>query len=126
MNRSELLTALRGLELDLSRCWLTAGGALVLRGLRQTTADIDLGCEPSLADELEAAGCRPLRTPEGYRRFTCFPGVDLSENFGRDETELIDGVRVISLAGLLRLKLALNRPKDQADIAALRQRLGQS
>jgi hypothetical protein len=125
MDRAELLKNLRALPLDLSRCWLTAGGALVLHGLRASTADIDLGCEPSLADELEAAGYVPVRTAEGNRRFFSFPGVDLSENFARGETVNIEGVPVAALGELLALKRRLNRPKDQRDIAALEAALGE-
>ena len=105
--------------LDLSRCWVTAGGALVFHGLREATADIDMGCEASLADELETAGHVPERSPEGNRRFHLAGNIDISENWARGTVEQKEGIPVVSLADVLLLKRQLNRPKDREDIAAI-------
>jgi len=124
LNREALLRELSNPALDLRRCWLTAGGALVLYGLRRETADIDLGCEPSLADELERAGAETVRKPDGNRKLHLPPSIDLFENWGRGTVRLLDGIPTVSLEDLLALKLSLNRPKDQEDIAVLRSALG--
>ena len=111
--------------LDLARCWLTAGGALVFHGLRQATADIDMGCKTSLADELESAGHAVTRGEEGRRRFHLAGGIDISENWAEGTVTLMDGVPVVSLADVLALKLQLGREKDRADIAAIQTALAE-
>ena len=55
LTKADILRSLAHPALDPARYWLTAGGAMVLYGLREATRDIDIGCEPSLAAELEAA-----------------------------------------------------------------------
>ena len=119
LTRDDILRLLSDPRLDRSRCWVTAGAAMVLHGLRQSTQDIDMGCESSLADELETGGCTAVQSPEGWRRFRLTEDIDLSENFARGTVEWISGVPTVSLADILRLKRQLNRPKDQHDIALL-------
>lgn len=121
LKREDILSQLHTLPLDLDRCWLNAGGALVLYGLRGETADIDLGAEPSLIDELIAAGFSATQKEDGNRKIHLPPVTDLFENWAPGETETIDGVRVICPAGVLELKEQLNRLKDQPDIFRLRE-----
>ncbi|WP_352416722.1 hypothetical protein [Oscillibacter ruminantium] len=121
LKREDILSQLHTLPLDLDRCWLNAGGALVLYGLRDETADIDLGAEPSLMDELVAAGFSATQKEDGNRKIHLPPVTDLFENWASGETETMDGIRVISPAGILDMKEQLNRPKDQADILRLRE-----
>lgn len=123
LTKEDILRNLTASGLDLSRCWLTAGGALVFHGLRMATADIDMGCEPSLADELETAGCRLTRAEQGRRRFHLDGNIDLSEDWARGTVQMMDGVPVVSLKDVLELKRWLGRPKDQADIAAIEKAL---
>lgn len=120
MTKADILARLDHPLLDPERYWLTAGGALVLYGLRETTRDIDLGCEPSLAEELEAAGF-PVTLKEGGGRMIHLPGnIDVSENFGWGTVRLVEGIPTVSPEDVLALKLRLDRPKDQEDIARLR------
>ena len=126
LTREDIRRRLAESGLDLSRCWLTAGGALIFYGLRTVTADIDMGCTSTLADELEAVGY-PMERSEGGRRRFHLPGcIDLSENWAEGTVTMIDGVPVVSLEDVLALKCSLGREKDQADIAAIRQLLGKS
>lgn len=124
LTREDILRELDHPLLDKRRYWLTAGGALVLYGLREATRDIDLGCEPSLADQLEAAGCAVVRKADGGRMLHLPPDIDISEDWGRGTVRLIEGIPTVSPEDILRLKLELGRPKDRPDIAALRAFLG--
>lgn len=119
LSREDVLRNLAASDLDLNRCWITAGGALLFYGLRDATADIDMGCEPSLADELEAVGYPAEQSPEGRRRFHLPGNIDISEDWGRGNERRMHGVRVVSLEDVLALKRQLDRPKDQVDIAAI-------
>ena len=120
LTKADILRSLAHPALDPARYWLTAGGAMVLYGLREATRDIDIGCEPSLAAELEAAGFPVEEKPNGGRMIHLPGNVDVSENFGRGTVQLVAGIPTVSPADILALKLWLNRPKDQEDIARLR------
>ena len=119
LTREEVRQNLLHSGLDLSRCWLTAGGALIFHGLRERTADIDMGCTSSLADELECAGYPAEQGEDGRRRFHLPGKIDLSENWAHGSVTMMDGIPVVSLEDVLALKRSLNREKDQADIAAM-------
>lgn len=116
MNKTELLQKLAGLKLPPAEYWLTAGGAMVLYDLRETTADIDLGCTSKLADELERRGCPTVKLEDGTRRISLSGECELFEDWLYDRIEQIEGVPVISLQGLLTMKKLLGREKDLADI----------
>ena len=111
--------------LDLSHCWLTAGGALVFHGLRGETADIDMGCTSSLADELERMGYPVQRGEDGRRRFHLPGNIDISENWACGAVTVMDEIPVVSLEDVLALKRLLDRDKDRADIAAIEQALAE-
>jgi len=124
MNKAELLAAIERLPFNKEDYWVVAGSAMMLYDLREETADLDIGITPRLADQLEAEGYPVTRRPDGRRKIE-YPGdVDLSEKFLFDRVEMIDGIPVISLEGLLEMKRRLNRPKDQPDILKLEERLG--
>lgn len=119
LTRQNVIDRLRALNLDPQHYWVTAGAALLFYGLRETTADIDLGCDSILAQQLEARGYSPRREIDGRRRFRLPGDVDVSENFGRGPLRRMEGIPVVSPAGVLALKRFLNREKDQADIRRL-------
>ena len=123
MNREELIRRLRGLPWPKEEYWLVAGGAMVLRGLRDETRDLDLGCSRELADRLEAEGCPVQRMADGSRRIVPGDGIELFEGWLCDRVESVDGIPVVSLRGLLQMKEALGREKDRADIAKIREAL---
>ena len=125
LTKADILRSLAHPALDPARYWLTAGGAMVLYGLREATRDIDIGCEPSLAAELEAAGFPVEEKPNGRRMIHLPGGIDVSENFGRGTVQLVEGIPTVSPEDVLALKLWLNRPKDQEDIARLRAHLAE-
>lgn len=123
MERAELLARMRAFPYDLAECWVITGGAMVLHGLRERTHDIDLGCTEKLADELEAKGYLHQRLPDGSRCFQLEDDVELYENWLYDTVEYLDGIPVISLRGLLKMKQTLGREKDQRDIRLIQERL---
>ena len=96
---------------------VTAGAALYVWGIRETYTDIDVIVPDMLEDhaslvaygqEIEGGNLPSWRTIPNF-------DVDAAWRCRR----LVDGVWVMSLADLLRFKVALNRPKDQDDIQRL-------
>lgn len=116
MNKTQLLQKLTQMNLPPTQYWLVAGGAMVLYGLRETTADVDLGCTTRLADELERQGYATFRMEDGARKISFDAECELFENWLYDRVEMIEEVPVISLQGLLTMKKALGRKKDFDDI----------
>ena len=123
MNKAQLLQKLTQLHLPPTEYWLVAGGAMVLYGLRETTSDIDLGCTVCLADELEQRGCPTVRKDDGTRKISLDAECELFEDWLCDRVEMMEGIPVVSLRGLLEMKLALGREKDLSDVEKIRTRL---
>ena len=123
MNREELLARLRALPWDPKEYWLITGGAMVLYGLRERTHDVDLGCTTALADALEAQGHPYQVTSDGNRWFKLGEELEVFENWLRGTVVQVEGVPVVSLRGLLEMKLALGREKDLRDAALIREAL---
>jgi len=121
MNKQEILQKLQSLGLPQEDYWLIAGSAMVLHGVKDETRDIDLGCSKRLADRLEADGFPVERMPDGSRKFTLGSDIEIFEEWLFDRVEAAGGFPVISLKGLIMMKESLNREKDRADIAAIRE-----
>ena len=111
MNRVELLKVLESLNLDSKEYWLITGGAMVFYGFRKETRDLDLGCTSKLADDLEAKGYPTEIMPDGTRKICPVPDIEIFENWIYDQVEIIDGIPVISVSGLITLKKNIGREK---------------
>ena len=120
MNKTDILAILRELPYDPGEYWVVTGGAMVLHGLREQTHDVDLGCTARLANELEAKGFPFRITDDGNRWFTLDGGLEVFENWLCDTVVSVDGVPVVSIRGLLEMKLILGREKDLRDAALIR------
>ena len=116
MNRFELLNLLESLKLDPNEYWLIAGAAMVFYGFRKETRDLDLGCTSKLADDLEAKGYPTEIMPDGTRKVCPAPDIEIFENWIYDQVEIIDGVPIISVSGLITMKKIIGREKDIKDI----------
>lgn len=111
--------------------WLSSGSALVMHGLRQDAGDIDSGCHQGAFDTASrtlGVESTPFRAnhayiPEGTPNLILpqfRADILLEPDTTVNDIEVIDGVTVYTLPFLLKQKLALNREKDQADIAAIK------
>lgn len=116
MNREEFLTRLDSLNLDKQRYCILSGGVMLLYGLRETTADIDIKVRPDYFEE--------LKTKFTFSKSPKYP--DLYELGDDVEVAVRDyddkDVRVVldhpveSLELTLQWMLEHNRPKDQEKI----------
>ena len=116
-NRQALLQRLQELSFPEKEYWVVAGGAMVLHGFRPYTRDIDLGCSTLLADTLERQGCAVSRCEDGTRKIVYSEDVEIFENWLEGTVEIIGGVPVVGVDGLVQMKKKLGREKDLADIA---------
>ena len=120
MDKQGILNCLSEFLYDRNEYWVVAGGAMVLYGIREQTADIDLGCSKRLADHLEADGCLFRRTDDGKRWFKYGDHIEIFEEWIRDTVETVCGFRVVSIQGLIEMKQDLGRDKDKKDIAFIK------
>ena len=106
---------------------LSAGGALVMHGLRLETSDMDVDISKEAFKSLLAAEKHPTHifnmNGNNVLVIEYNSCIDVHETQGKHETIVIDGVVCFTLTELLAQKLLLNRDKDQADIASIKAKL---
>ena len=118
-DKQSLLQRLKELSFSEAEYWVVAGGAMVLHSFRSQTHDIDLGCSTLLADKLEQQGYIISRCDDGTRKILYSEDVEIFENWIEGEVEIISGVPVVSIDGLIQMKRKLGRKKDLEDIALI-------
>ena len=112
MNKKEYNAALEKLNLPKSEFIILSGGSLLMRGLRETTADLDLCASKKLAKQIDLYNSP--KDDKGF--FTPFANCQMMDDFDSFEFDVIDGYQCESLEGILAFKRKANRPKDQKDI----------
>ena len=120
MTKEEYLQRLDELALDKSQYYIISGGALLLYGLRERTADIDLRVSPELFEKLkESYDLRP--SPKFENLYDLANDIEvLRGEVQISDYDIIDGYPVIKIERELDWKLGHQRPKDQADIRRIR------
>ncbi len=118
-DKYSLLRRLQELPFSEQEYWVIAGSAMVLHGFRSQTHDIDLGCSTLLADILEQQGYTVSRYEDRTRKILYSEDVEIFENWIEGTVEIISGVPVVCVDGLIRMKKKLGRDKDLTDIALI-------
>lgn len=119
-DKQSLIQRLKELSFPEKEYRVVAGGAMVLHGFRPQTCDIDLGCSTLLADRLEQQGYFVSRCDDGTRRILYSENIEIFENWLEGTVEIISGVPVVCVDGLIQMKKKLGREKDLADIALMK------
>lgn len=118
-DKQSLIQRIEKLAFPEKEYWVVAGGAMVLHGFRSQTRDIDLGCSTLLADKLEQQGFFVSHCDDGTRRILYSEDIEIFENWLEGTVEIINGVPVVCVDGLMQMKKNLGREKDLADIALM-------
>lgn len=118
-DKYSLIQRVQELPFSKEEYWVAAGGAMVLHGFRPQTRDIDLGCSTLLADQLERQGYAVARCEDGTRKILYSEDVEIFENWIEGTVEIMNGVPVVCVEGLIRMKKKLGREKDLADIVLI-------
>lgn len=119
-DKQSLIQRLKELSFPEKEYWVVAGGAMVLHGFRTQTHDIDLGCSTLLADKLEQQGYFVSHCDDGNRKISYSEDIEIFENWLEGTVEIISGVPVVCVDGLIQMKKELGREKDLADIALMK------
>ncbi len=120
MTRDEVIQKMKATGFPPEEYWIQAGAAMLLHGLREQTHDIDIGCSPALMERIRAMGCPYELLPDGHKKYAVTEDIEASENWASGTVTLIDGLPVVSLEDVIRLKESLGREKDFRDIARIR------
>lgn len=112
MDRKEFIQTLEKLDLPRTEYVILSGGSLLMRGLREQTADLDLSASKKLADLLDLYHC----PKDEHGLYMPFPNVQMKDDMEKFHFDLIEGFQCESLEDVLRQKKEWNRPKDQKDI----------
>ena len=116
MNREEFLARLDSLNLDKQRYCVLSGGVMLLYGLRETTADIDIKVRPDYFEELKTkfTFSKSPKYPDLYELGDDVE-VAVRDYDDKDVRAVLDHP-VESLELTLQWMLKHNRPKDQEKI----------
>lgn len=119
MNKNEIFEKLKGLKLDRDRYIVISGASLVAQGIIESTGDIDLVC----SEEYYKTINWPTKIGAFNAELKYFDIFEISPNLYEEgaKTTKINGFRFLNLKDVLKVKKALNRPKDQQVIKKLEQ-----
>lgn len=140
LRSNRLVQKLRGMDVNPNDFVIFGSAPLLAHGLRTTVSDLDVVARADVLRRVSSTGTPARGTYSGDRVWQFNGGtLQFSERWITsrwdtdaliDNAEIIDGLRFVPLADVLRYKEELQRPKDEADIAALRthldQRIGQT
>jgi hypothetical protein len=115
LNKEQILDKLKNLNFpDEDYCVMT-GAALVLYGVRQETADIDIGCTPKLFEMLLQSGFEVMQE-KSYKGITIDGCIEIFENWMPEKRAFVYGIPVADILDIRKYKEQLGRDKDLRDI----------
>ena len=115
MNKEQYIEALEKLNLPKSEFIILSGGSLLMRGLRKTSADLDLCATKKLAEQINLYDAP--KDDKGF--FTPFDNCQMMDDFDKFEYDVVDGYNCESLESILAFKKSKMRPKDIKDIEVI-------
>ena len=116
MNREEFLARLDSLNLDKQRYCVLSGGVMLLYGLRETTADIDIKVRPDYFEELKTKFIF-TKSPKYPDLYELGDDVEVAvRDYDDKDVRAVLDHPVESLELTLQWMLKHNRPKDQEKI----------
>jgi hypothetical protein len=115
MNKAEFIKKLETYGFPKSEFVILSGGSLLLRGLREETADLDLSCSQKLAEELNLKNC--AKDEAGC--FVPYEDVQMKPDMEGRAYDIIEGYQCQTITDILALKRRLMRPKDMRDIEVI-------
>lgn len=110
------------MKLERKDIQVLGGSAMVLRGLRDLTADVDLYVPTEVCRRMVVTGVYYKMPVKGRPDVMWVVGGVVDARDTKHECDrIINGYHVQSVKSLLELKLPLNRKKDEKDIQILRE-----
>ena len=114
MNKEELLKLVESLDLPKDEYYILGGGSLVIFGIKNTTADLDLCVSEELFAKLKEKYNLDEKDKNECGFYNISDIVEVIPNPKEEFTfEEIEGYRVEKLKRILEFKKKRNAPKDQ-------------
>lgn len=128
LNKTQVLDRLSEftwhMKLERDQLQVLGGSAMVMRGLRQETADVDLYVSTEVCCRMLTTGVYYKMPVKGRPDVMWVVGGAIDARDTQHECDrIINGYHIQSLQSILNLKLPLNRKKDEKDIQVLREAL---
>ncbi|MDF2841168.1 MAG: hypothetical protein K0Q99_1940 [Clostridia bacterium] len=115
LNKIEILTKLKKLNFPINQYCVMTGAALVLHGIKETTADIDIGCSEELLQWLQQQGYK-LQRRKKYEGIVIDDCIEVFGNWKAEKVVYKDGIPIADIQCIRKYKEDLSREKDLADI----------
>ena len=119
MNKLAYLTSLRRLNLPKTDFVILSGGSLLLRGLRETSADLNLRVSKKLAKQINLYDA----PKDSKGLFVPFDNCQMMDDFEKFDFDIVEGYQCETLESILAFKKRKHRPKDLKDIKTIEQYL---
>ena len=118
MNKEEILNKLKEYNLDSKNFIIIGSAALVLKGIKESTHDIDIAVTKEYNDYLlDTFDCKFEKEIDKYKVYYIDNIINFSTHYYNDfKGEIVEGYLVQTPKEVLTLKRKLNREKDQSDI----------
>ena len=124
MNKQEYLKKLDELNLDKSRYRILASGVMLLYGLIDKTADIDIKIRPDYFEELKSVFTFK-KSPKYWYLYEISEDIEVAVlDYDDKDTDFVDGYPVESLKLQLDWMLENHREKDVEKIKIIKDYLG--
>jgi hypothetical protein len=114
--KEDIIKIIKDLDLPIKKYWITSGAALVIHGVKENTADIDLGCTTNLWNHFLQKGYTYRVEKDNSRIMIIKDSVEIIKDWFVDEIEFINGLPIGSLASIKTQKSKLGLEKDIKDI----------
>ena len=115
MKKQEFVDKLNSFGFPRNEYVILSGGSLLLRGLREETADFDLSASEALVKSLDLKNC----PKDEVGCYVPFEDVQMKPDMERRNFDVVEGFQCQTLEDILALKRRLMRPKDIKDIEAI-------
>ena len=112
MNKEELIKLVESLNLPKEEYYILGGGSLVIYGIKDTTADLDLCVSEELFEKLKEEYNLTEKNKCGF--YSISDNIEMIPNPKEEFTcEVIEGYQVEVLERILEFKKKRNAPKDR-------------
>jgi hypothetical protein len=115
LNKRNILQKLKELNLPKDQYCVMTGAALVLHGVKECTADIDIGCSDELFIELLQRGYK-LQKLKSFEGIIIDDIIEVFRNWQAEKVVYIDNLPVADIDSIKKYKQELAREKDLKDI----------
>ena len=118
LKRNDILKKLKLLNLPQGQYCVMTGAAMVLHGIKEQTADIDIGCTSEAFQWLLSQGYR-LQQKKDFQCIVVEDCIEIFENWLPEKIAFIEGIQVADVLSIRKYKEEKRREKDLSDIALI-------